>query len=537
MNELNPAPTPNPAPRGWLRLGFEAAIVAALAIVTFWKSLPSHFLTSDYDWLSLAKYGSGELEYLKKTLTAYRQFAGDLFSYAYQIFGDDSAMPYRASLLAIHIVNSILCGRLASRILQRPQAGWIAAALFVVSPASAEAVHSISAFVYPCITLLLLIGLLLYDQSIEQRSAARCVGAFVCFGFAAALREHWVVAFPLVLLLEIVRGGGIVVFKTRGPWLRLGPALVAGAAFLIVRHIIGNAPFLPNVPEYHFDPSMISRLAVTLERLVLPPVPLGFTEYELLHKAMGAVFIIIILIAVAKGSREDRLRSGMLLIALLISLAPFLPVFGDHIRQRFAYFGTVFASALAAYVICLLSEKMSPRVTLPIVAAILVGLLLEQQAEFERDYTEAAKETQIRIPSYRIGAKWVRENDDISFYVNDRHPNFVGISSMFRVLTGASRKQVLQIKASNAEQLYQKFEELKRRCDAAGVHRIFLRGPDNYDFIRVNEVDEAIRHIFETGIDEPKELTIFVLLPRPLDTTTRPATSSAPESNPTTKPK
>lgn len=521
------APTSNP-PHGKVRIAAECALVFAIAIVTFWKALPTHFLTSDYDWLAVAKYGDGELEFLKKTLTAYRWFAGELFRAAYSIFGDESAWPYRATLLLIHVMNAILCGRLAARILQRPRAAWIASVIFVVAPASAEAVHSISAFVYPCVTFLLLSGLLLYDRAIERGSPVQWAAAFVCIGGAAALREHWVVAFPLMLLLEISRSGGPGVFKTRGPWMRLGPVIVAGAAFMIFRHVVNNNPLVPSMPEYQFNISMVSRLVVTLEQLVLPPLPLEFAAHATLHECVGIFLILVTLVAVYFGRREDRWRAGSLLFALFLALAPFLPVAGDHIRQRFAYFGTAFAAALAAYVICILAERMSPRVVLPAVAAMLVGLLLEQQAEFERDYTRAAHETRIRIPTYRIASRWVRENDDIAFFVGDLQPNFVGISSMLRVTNDVSRRQVMQIKVTNFDQFYKKFTELRGLTNAKGNPRVFLRGPESYEYIRVTSFEEAIRHIFETGLDTPKELTIFTLLPRPLDTTVPSSAESTP---------
>jgi hypothetical protein len=510
---------PAPASSGWLRLLAEAAIATALTIVTFGKCLGPRFqfLTPDYDWLALARYGDGELESLKKTLTAYRGFAGALFQSAYHFFGADSATPYRMTLIVIHIINSVMCGRLVARVLGRPQAAWIAAALFAVAPASSEAICNISGFVYPCVTFLMIAGLLLYDQAIEMRSAARWAGAFVCFGVAGMLREHWVTAFPLIVLLEIARAEGFVALRSRGFWLRLGPVVAAGAAILVYRHIVRGAQFLPSIPEYQFDGSMVSRLIVTLQRLVLPPVPLDIGEYIHVHQAIGVVLILGAIYAIFHGSRSDRWRAGALCMALFIALIPFLPVVGDHIRQRFAYFGTAFAAGVAAYSICLASERISPRVTIPIVLAMLVGLELEQQTEFERDYTTAAAEASARIPSYAQAAEWVRSEDDIAFFVGDRQPNFVGISSMMRVLHGVSRKQLMQIKISSFDQFLLKYQEIKERAHARGRHRIFLRGSDGFDYIRVTALEEAIRHVFETGVDAPRELTVFVLLPRPLD--------------------
>ncbi|MBI3818759.1 MAG: hypothetical protein HY286_08725 [Planctomycetes bacterium] len=516
MTESNPSAPANTNESGALRIVGEFAIVLALALVTFWKSLSSFFNIADYDWISLAKFGDSELEFLKKTLTSYRWFAGELFRAAYSVFGADDSFPYRVILLIIHIANALICGRLAARILQRPKAGWIAAVLFVVSPASSEAVHSISAFVYPCVTLLLLFGLLLYDQSIEKGSWMRCVGAFACFGVAAALREHWIAAFPLAILLEIARGHGFGVFKNRGPWLRLGPSVAAGVVFLIFRHVVQGQTLIPRLPEYQFNMSMVSRLVVTLEQLVLPPLPLDFSEYAALHETVGVLLIFIVVVAIAFSNRDDRWRIIALFVGLFISLAPFLPVQGDHIRQRFAYFGTAFAAGIAAYVICLLSERMSPRVTLPIVAAMLVGLLLEQQAEFEREYTFNANETRIRIDKYREAGKLVAENDDIACFATHVEPNFDAARSMMRLINGVSRKQVIQFKATSSQQLYDKFDELKKQTGAKGMLRIFYRSNDKFEDVPARELDDPIRRIFNTGDGKPLELTIVTLLPRPL---------------------
>lgn len=499
---------------GWLRLGGEFALVALLAIVTFWKALPASFHTPDYDWLALAKYGDGEIEFLKKTLTAYRWFAGDLFAGAYAMFGPESATPYRLILLIIHVTNAVLCGRLAARILARPAAGWIAASLFVLAPSGSEAVHSISAFVYPCITLLLLGGLLLYDQCIEKRSVVRWGLAFGCVGLAALLREHWVAALPLMILIELARAGGMRVLRTAGFWLRLGPVAVAGAVVLIVRHIVHGNAFIPAIPEYKSDVHMLSRLLVTFERLVLPPLPLDMSEYLHIHQAVGVFFIILIIFAVIKGSREDRWRAGAVVFMLFIALAPFLPVVGDHIRQRFAYFGTAFAATLAAYVICLAAERMSPRVTVPVSIALLAGLLMEQQAEFERYYTAASNETRVRMPSYKTAVAWVRQNDDIAFFVGDRQPNFTGISSMLRVVTGIERRQVLQVRVSSAEDFFIKYNEVCARTGSTGIHRIFVRGADGFDYIRLVDLHEAIHHVFATKPDGIAEFMIFAIVPR-----------------------
>ncbi|MFN0205185.1 MAG: hypothetical protein ACKVS6_02590 [Planctomycetota bacterium] len=517
------APTPAPETgSSWLRLAAEIAIVTALSLVTFAKCLNAQFqfLTSDYDWLALAKYGNSELEPLKKTLTAYRSFAGALFDGAYSVFGDQSGVSYRVTLLIIHIINSVLCGRLIARILRRPQAAWIAAALFAIAPASSEAVHSIAAFVYPCITLILLLGLILYDQAIKKHGVFSYISlaiAFLCFGLAALLREHWMTALPLIVLLEIANAKSFAVFKTKGPWIRFAPAIAGGAGFLIYRHFILGVSLVPAIPEYQFDSAMVSRLIVTLQRLVLPPAPLDITEYLHVHQAIGVVLIAGAVFAIIKGNSGDRWRAGVLFVALFVALAPFLPVTGNHIRPRFAYFGTVFASGLAAYAICIISERMSPRLTIPIVLAMLVGLQLEQQTEFERDYTISALESNARIPSYKLAAEWVAKNDDIAFFVGDRQPSLVGIGSTFRVLTGVTRKQLIQIKVSNSQEFFQKYDEIRARSKAKGVHRIFVRGADGYDYIRVAGLDEAIRHIFQTGVAEKKELTILVLLPRPLE--------------------
>ena len=512
-----PAPLPSSAPplrvSNGLRTAGEISIVVALSLVTFWKSLDAHFLAVDYDWLSIAKFGDGELKSFGSPNSSYRRYAGDLFRVFYDAFGDTSAFRYRLLLLVVHMANAVLAGKLVSRVLGRPGTAWIAAAIFAVAPASAEVIHSIAAFVYPVSALLLLSGLILYDRAVVSARVVPWCGAMVCFGLAAPLREHALAALPLAALLEWLHGG-FAAFKRRAPWLRLGTPVLLGFGFLLARHGFAGLPSIPSSPDYQFDLSMPERLLVTLQRLVLPPVPMDFQQYALVHKSIGFVLLALVLGIIAIAPRGDRRRGFVLLLALLIALAPFLPVYGDHVRQRFTYFGTVFAAGLAAFVISTAAERISPRVTLPAVLAILAGLLLEQQAEFERDYLEKAEESRARQACYLRAAELVKSNDDIALFAGDKDPSIVTARSTMRVVAGVDRKQVILIKARNPEELFEAVEKHRQLTHARGSVRLYIRGAGGYDSIRVPELDVAAKRVFETEPSDPASRNVFALLPR-----------------------
>lgn len=526
MIDAPPAPRPEAPARStattaWLRTAGEVALVSGLCLVTFWKGLDDHFLAGDYDWLSLAKFGEGELDALRGPHSSYRRYGGEVFTAIYHLCGEESAFRYRLLLLFLHIANAVLAGKLVSRILGRPGAAWIAAALFAVAPASSEAIHSIAAFAYPIASLLLLSGLLLYDRAVTSGTVAPWAGAVVCFGLALPLREHALAALPIAALLEWLRGGGAA-FKTRGPWLRLGTPIAIGLAVLVVRSGWEGLPSVPTSPDYNFDGAMPERLLVTLQRLVLPPVPLDFQQYAAVHKGIGFALLTLVVGVIVLAPPGDRKCGVVLLLAMFVALAPFLPVSGDHIRQRFAYFGTVFAAGVATYLLALASERISPRVSLPIVLAMLAGLLLEQQAEFERDYIDRAEESRARAQAYRMAAPLVRD-DDIAIFAGDRDPSLVSSRSTIRVLTGFERRQLVLVKASDPDELHQRIERLRQETNAKGHMRLYVRGKEGYDYVRIADLAEGVDRVFAIeSPGSPGPRTFFVLLPRAHEDASRP---------------
>jgi hypothetical protein len=165
-------------------------------------------------------------------------------------------------------------------------------------------------------------------------------------------------------------------------------------------------------------------------------------------------------------------------------------------------------------VISIAAERISPRVTLPAVLAILAGLLLEQQAEFERDYLEKAAESEARFHWYPRGAQFVKANDDIALFAHDKDPSLTTARSTMRVVAGVDRNQVVLIKASSPEELFQAVERLRESTNAKGVVRLFIRGTDGYDYIRIGDLASATKRVFETDSSEPEVRHIFALVPR-----------------------
>jgi hypothetical protein len=499
-----------------MQIAGETLLVVGLCLVTFWKSLSVHFLAADYDWISIAKFGQDEFQASALPFSSYRKFSGELIQWIYQFWGGEDPFRYRLLLLMIHVVNSVLCGKLIARILGRPRVAWIGAAIFAIAPASAEAVHSIAAFVYPCVALLLMSGLLCYDKAISTGRVLPWGCAMICFAAAFPLREHALVAFPLAFLLEWLRGGGVGVFKTRGPWLRIGVPVLLGTAALLLRDGAASLLRIPQSPDYQLTASMAERLLVTLQRLVLPPVPMDFKTWAFVHKFIGFALLAGVLFVISIAEPTDRRRGFFLLLAMFISLVPFLPVPGDHVRQRFTYFATVFAAGLAAFVISVAAERISARVALPVVLAILAGLLLEQQAEFERDYVRKADESQARYSCYLQAGAFVKEENGIALFAGDKEPSIVTARSTVRVVAEVNRKQMVLIKAKNSEELYVELDRLRELTGAKGGVRLFVRGAGGYDRLRVAEVEGVASRVFEHESGDGPDRVIFALLPKPL---------------------
>ncbi|HKE00901.1 MAG TPA: glycosyltransferase family 39 protein [Planctomycetota bacterium] len=487
-----------------LRLAGEASLVATLLAVAYAPSLALHFLADDTDWLSVAMYGPQEIPELNRY---FRPLAMQLFRGAYDLFGLDP-LPYRVVILLLHGTCAFFAGRLAARVLNRPSAGWIAAAVFAMAPAGSEVVRSISSFVYPCVAALVLGGLLLYARAIEKGRVLPWLGAVACFGLAAPLREHFVVALPIALLLEVAYAGRGAL-RRRGPWLRLAPLVVVGVVYLAFRQNLTRLPLVPKETGYELDPAMGARLVVTLQRLVLPTIPLPISAHALVHRVIGAALLFAALVLALRSPREDRRRALVLIAAVLISLLPFLPVVGDHVRQRFAYLATAFAAGLVAFAISRGAERISPRLVLPSVLAILAGLLLELQGDYAH-YELSSRESKARFEIYPQAAEAVTYLDGIAVFAGDLEPNLQAARSTFRIVApGIVRRQVVEI--AKAEDLGREIVRLRAASQATGRLLFFTRYPREYRLESPMDAPRAVERVYEQAGGGG---SILVLLPR-----------------------
>lgn len=513
------APAPSAAPPRslagdprWILV--EAAAVAGVSLIAFYRSLGLFFLPGDCNWLALAIWGNEELPSLASQ-GAFRPLARVIFKLAFGAFGMEP-LPYRLALLALHGVVSVLAGRIVARMLRRPSVGWMAAAIFAVAPAASEAVRSIASFVYPCVALLVLGGLVLYARAIERASVVAWCAAVACFGTAAFLREHWVVALPLAMVLELSVGGPGVT-RTRGPWIRLGPLLIGGILYTLARKLLSGVEVFPNAPEYVFDESMASRFLVTIQRLVLPEMPLPILEHPVAHQLIGAALLVGVLVIASRAPREERRAGFLLFAAMVVSMLPFLPVTGDHLRQRFTYLATAFAAGLVVFVIHVVSGRVSPRLTLPLFLAVMVGLLLEQQASFEATYELPAAESRARFQAYPKAAEQVRDDNGLAVLFGDFEPSLQSARSTFRVVAPVARRQILQLDVANASELSMKLVQLYKASRATGVVRLYVRGARGYDFVPISSFEPVAGRVFEGTPSGTKRVSIFVLLPRPTE--------------------
>jgi hypothetical protein len=280
---------------------------------------------------------------------------------------------------------------------------------------------------------------------------------------------------------------------------------------------------IPQSPDYGLTKDMGERLLVTIQRLVLPPLPVDFKTYATLHKLIGVAFLGGLLVMILTAPRGDRRRGMMLLIAVVVALAPFLPVEGDHVRRRFAYFGTVFAAGLAAYMVSIVAERVSPRVTLPVVLAILVGLLLEQQAEFERDYMSQSIESQLRARAFQRAANILREDPgSLAVFAGDPEPNLVTARSTLRVVSGCSRDQLISVKVHTPEEFAAEIRRLREKLGTLGTTHVFIREIGGYGVGQFDAIEGSLK-IFDHDASEnvatkPADVVreLLILLPKPV---------------------
>lgn len=173
--------------------------LALLALLAFWRALPSYFLLDDFVLLKYANHF--DFDALRPLLTTagadgFFRPAGYLSLAADALWAGISPVRWHAIVLAIHIANAILVYFLASRLGASRWAALFAAALFSIHGSRPEAAVWLAARFDLLSTFFVLAGLLffLWEKPVSIPAALACM-------VVAMLSKEVGYVFPLLIVL------------------------------------------------------------------------------------------------------------------------------------------------------------------------------------------------------------------------------------------------------------------------------------------------------------------------------------------------
>ena len=236
-------------------------LLAALALAAYWPVLDAHPLMDDhlfFSWLEQTpwqtalwqRFSGNWIPYFNQ-MQMYRPVSGVVQVLNYTLFGAHP-VPHHLFSLLLHVLTSLLAGRLAFRLSQDSRAGWCAAGILLLHPRAALGVSLIYNF-YDQLASCLMLAALLCLWSLKQDDGSRnrplkLAGLWLCAGLALGVKE---IALPIVTVLILAdwlwREVG---FTLRGLLARHTiPVLLLGAYLLARTKAVGH-PF-----RTHHDPS------------------------------------------------------------------------------------------------------------------------------------------------------------------------------------------------------------------------------------------------------------------------------------------
>ncbi|MEN6624934.1 MAG: glycosyltransferase family 39 protein [Candidatus Sumerlaeia bacterium] len=132
---------------------------------------------------------------------------------------DNVGWPYFAVNILLHAAASILLWRLARRVGMSDAAAFLAGVVFAIHPIHAEAVHQIvgRAEILGCVWIL--VGLLAYDAA--KAPAPQLAIQSICFALALASKESAVV-YPFLLALLMIGQSGFACLRKPRFWIAMG---------------------------------------------------------------------------------------------------------------------------------------------------------------------------------------------------------------------------------------------------------------------------------------------------------------------------
>lgn len=315
-----------------------------MGISTYWSAVRDSFISDDFTMLpSVRALMANPAEILNWPSEAFRAVSYIYFAICVKAFGS-SPEPFYWTGIVLHILVSLLVGKLVFTLTRNFHAAWAAALFFVVYERHQEAVMWISAVNDTLLTLFGVLFLLLWERSLSHPSLTWNALALLALFVAMFSKEGWVALVPLAIFLTILRGW---------PWQRIvrraKPLLMMVAVYAVLWLSSAQRNFFIKDGHYALSGHALPVFLRTFVRLLSP------------------VLLVLLPLLVWRNfsslSRLLRIRIvQFFLVMLALSIIPYsFLTYLDHLPSRNTYLPSVAVAALVGILFVAVLEMARDR--------------------------------------------------------------------------------------------------------------------------------------------------------------------------------
>lgn len=356
-------------------------LLALLNLALYAPSLDNGFSLDDFNWLERATFRGSTSSFVltPEPGQILNPIPRALFVALFEVAGLEP-LPYRLVVLGLHILATFLLFILVSRLAADRWTGLLAAVLFVLHTAYAEALFWTAAFSHP-LTGVLVLGMLLsflrFLQPGGWRRGAACFTLFLAGCLTKA--SVFTVLAPATFCLGLPFAGDEA--RRRGARLLAGMAALLGGVLLLNLAWGTGESYLLERGYYRLGPHMAGNLGLYAAWLVLPFQEIfayvGAADlYGFLIGALRWVAPLALVALLVAGRAETR----VLTVFTFATLLPFLPFVFDPV-SRYTYLAAMGFAGVAATLLGRVRWRQAGRPLCAAAAFALVVLTLASAAD------------------------------------------------------------------------------------------------------------------------------------------------------------
>jgi len=355
------------------------AAVCVVGVVAYFPAIDNSFISDDFTMLPFVRV-------LEAHPAAITTIPSEIFrstSYVYfwaclKAFGPVPE-PFYWTGIALHVLISLLVGKLVLGLTQDPLSAWTAALFFAAYERHHEAVMWISGVNDAVLTLFCLVFLILWDRSWTSQKRGWIGGAAsVALVIALFSKEASVAMVPLALVLGVVKG-----YSWRESLRRIAPLSVLLAAYVVLWLSQASRNFFVADGHYALTFSAIPVFAKSFMRVLSP----------------GLLFLAPLVLWGYRRSRlaevRDVLKNRVTLFfvaAIALTIVPYsFLTYLNHIPSRNTYLPSVGLAALVGILFASFYQALdSPRLRMlsagflvVVIAGNISYLWLKKDSQFE----------------------------------------------------------------------------------------------------------------------------------------------------------